>query len=291
MELVNLLTEDGLKLNGFLYKSNTDTKDIILSVHGMGSNCLRTKEIRISKVANNNGIDYYGFNNRGSEIARYAKKKVNGVKEKILLGTAFEDPLDGYYDIVAAITKLKALGYKNIYLQGHSLGCTKILYTYKRLKEENSELIESIKGFILLSLVDISRVTKTALGDKFNYYLNIAEEKEKRGELTDLMPSESFLHRMSVKTYLRYMRDYKEIDTDDYRIVKDIEKPIFMRWGTENEAIIYKPEELVEKVSNYITGVPKDIGYIDGANHSYNSYEIELANQIMKFIKNMQENN
>lgn len=287
MELVNLITEDKLKLNGFLYKSNTDTKDIILSVHGMGSNCLRTKEVRISNKAIKEGIDYYCFNNRGSEIARYAKRKINGQKERILVGTAFEDPQDGYYDIVAAMIKLKSLGYENIYLQGHSLGCTKILYTYQKLKKENSELINNVKGFILLSLVDINRISKTILGEKFDYYLKIAEEKEKKGELKDLMPEGSFIHPLSVKTYLRYMRDYKEIDTDDYRIVKDIDKPIFMRWGTENEAIIYKPEKLVEIVSNYITYDKKDIGYIPGANHSYNGYEIELANQIMKFIKSI----
>lgn len=287
MELVNLVTEDKLKLNGFLYKSNTDTKNIILSVHGMGSNCLRTKEVRISSKAIKEGIDYYCFNNRGSEIARYAKRKVNGQKEKVLVGTAFEDPQDGYYDIVAAILKLKSLGYENIYLQGHSLGCTKILYTYKRLKEENNELVNNIKGFILLSLVDINRISKTLLGGKFDYYLKIAEEKEEKGELSDLMPKDSFIHPLSVKTYLRYMRDYKAIDTDDYKIVKDIDKPVFMRWGTEQEAIIYKPEKLVKIVSNYITYDKKDIGYIQGANHSYNGYEVELANQIMKFIKSI----
>lgn len=289
MELVNLLTEDGLKLNGFLYKSNTGTKDIILSVHGMGSNCLRTKELRISKKANQEGFDYYGFNNRGSEIARYAKKKVNGVKERILLGTAFEDPQDGYYDIVAAMLKLKNLGYENIYLQGHSLGCTKILYTYNRLKEEKSELVENIKGIILLSLIDIKGIVEFVDFEKFKHNLEIAEEKEKKGELMDLMPRDAFLHPLSVKTYLRYMRDCQEIDADDYNIVKKIDKPIFMRWGTENEAIKYKAKDLAQKVNEYITVDKKDIGYIDGANHSYNGYEIELANQIIKFIKNIQE--
>lgn len=288
MELVNLITKDGVKLNGFLHKSNTDTKDIVLSVHGMASNCLRTKEQRISEKVNQNGMDYYCFNNRGSEIARYAKRILNGKKEILLLGTAFEDPLDSYLDIVAAILKLKELGYENIYLQGHSLGCTKILYTYNRLKEEKSELLNNIKGIILLSLIDINRVTKYVDEEKYKYYLNWAEEKEKQGELLGLMPSEAFIHRMSVKTYLRYMRDYQEIDADDYNIVKKVEVPLFMRWGTINEAIIYKPDELVEMVKNKIPHEKKDIGYIDGANHSYNEYEYELADQIIAFIKKYQ---
>ncbi len=287
MELINLVTKDNIKLNGFLYKSNKETKDVILSVHGMGSNCLRKKEVKIASKAVEEGFDYYCFNNRGSEIARYAKRKVNGVKERILVGTAFEDPLDGYYDIVAAMLKLKELGYENIYLQGHSLGCTKILYTYKKLKEENSELVDNIKGFILLSLIDINRVMEHNFKENLDYFINWAEKKEEQGELTQLMPREAFIHPMCVKTYLRYMRDYEQIDIDDYNIVKRADKPVFMRWGTVNEAILYKPQELVEKVSNNITGVKKDIEYIDGANHSYNGYEDELAEQIMNFIKSI----
>ena len=287
MELINLVTKDNIKLNGFLYKSKKETKDIILSVHGMGSNCLRKKEVRIAAKAIEEGFDYYCFNNRGSEIARYAKRKVNGVKERILVGTAFEDPLDGYYDILAAILKLKELGYENIYLQGHSLGCTKILYTYKKLKEENSELVDNIKGFILLSLIDINRVMEHNFKESLDYFINWAEKKEEQGELSQLMPREAFIHPMCVKTYLRYMRDYEPINIDDYNIVKRADKPVFMRWGTVNEAILYKPQELVEKVSNNINGVKKDIGYIDGANHSYNGHEDELAEQIMNFIKSI----
>ena len=79
---------------------------------------------------NQNNIDYFCFNNRGSELVRYIQKDINGEKEKLLGGTTYEDVLEGYEDIVGAILKLRELGYKEIYLQGHSLGCTKIVYTY-----------------------------------------------------------------------------------------------------------------------------------------------------------------
>ena len=288
MELVNLITKDGVKLNGFLYKSNTNTKTVLLSVHGMASNCLRTKEVTIGNKTIENGFDYYCFNNRGSEIARYAKRELNGKKEKLLVGTAFEDPLDGYHDIVAAISKMVELGYESIYLQGHSLGCTKILYTYNRLKKEESELIKYIKGIVLLSLIDIIGVIKFVDEEKYKYYLNWAEEKEKQGELLGLIPPEAFIHRMSVKTFLRYMRDYEDINIDDYNIVKTINIPLFMRWGTKNEAIKYQPDDLVEMVKSKIPHENKDIGYIQGANHSYNGYENELAEQIIEFIKKYQ---
>lgn len=285
MEQVNFQATDGVQLNGFLYKSNTKTKTVIVSVHGMGSNCFKNREVAIAKTSIQNGIDYFCFNNRGSELARYLKKTVNGKTEKILAGTCYEDALEGYFDVLGAILKVKELGYENIYIQGHSLGSTKALYTYKKLKEDDNEILKNIKGLILLSLVDINTVMKEYLGDKFPYYLDFAEKKEAEGHLKYLMPSESFIHPISVKTYLRYLRDYKEIDIDDYNMVSIIDIPVFMRWGTDNEMTIYQPEELNQLVSEKINHNNKDINCIYGANHSYDNYEEELAKQIDEFVK------
>ena len=213
--------------------------------------------------------------------------KVNDIlpdTEKILAGTGYEDALDGYYDVLGAALKVKELGYENIYIQGHSLGSTKALYTYKKLKEENNEILKNIKGLILLSLVDINTVMKVYLGDKFQYYLDFAQKREQEGHLKYLMPPESFIHPISVKTYLRYLRDYKQIDIDNYDLVSIIDIPVFMRWGTDNEMTIYKPEELIELVSSKIKHNNKDINCIFGANHSYDDYEEELGKQIVGFV-------
>ena len=285
MEQVNFQATDGVLLNGFLYRSNTKTKTVIVSVHGMGSNCFKNREVAIAKTSIQNGIDYFCFNNRGSELARYLKKTINGKTEKILAGTCYEDALEGYFDVLGAILKVQELGYENIFIQGHSLGSTKTLYTYKKLKEENNEILKNIKGLILLSLVDINTVMKHYLGDKFHFYLDFAEKKEAEGHLKYLMPAESFIHPISVKTYLRYLRDYREIDIDDYNMVSCIDVPVFMRWGTDNEMTIYQPEELNQLVSNKIQHNKKDINCIWGANHSYDNYEEELAKQIDEFVK------
>ena len=155
MEKIDFLVTDGIKLNGILYKSQEKTSTIILSIHGMTSNCFKERDEIIAKQANKNKIDYFCFNNRGSELVKYIRKNIDGKREKILAGTTYEDVLEGYEDITGAILKLKELGYENIYLQGHSLGCTKIVYTYNELKEDEDEILTNIKGIILLSLVDI----------------------------------------------------------------------------------------------------------------------------------------
>lgn len=293
MKKIDFLATDGMILNGLLYEAKEKTKDIILSIHGMGSNCFKKRDEVIANKATEEGIDYFCFNNRGSEIVKYIKKDMDGKKEEKLGGTSYEDVLESYEDIVGAILKLKELGYQNIYLQGHSLGATKIVYTYHELKEEESEeILENIKGILLLSLIDIPSSLKIYLGDKLDFYLELAQKYEKEGKILEWMPEEAFIHPISCKTFLRYARDNQEIDFAQYckdtefQKLNNITKPLFMRWGNKQEMILQEAEELVEKVNKHISNPKKDIHFIDGANHSYKGKEEILAQQIIKFIKN-----
>ena len=293
MKKVNFLATDGVLLNGFLWQSKENTQDgIILAIHGMASNCFKKRDEIIAQKANQAGIDYFGFNNRGSELVKYIKKNIEGRKVEKLAGTSYEDVLEGYEDIVGAILKLKELGYRNIYLQGHSLGCTKIVYTYNELKEEREDdILENIKGMILLSLIDIPNALKVYLGDKFEEYLKLAEDKQEQGKKLEFMPKEAFIHPISVKTFLRYARDYQEIDFANYgedtelKTLNHITVPLFMRWGNDKEMILQKADELVAMVNHSITNPKKDIDYIEGANHSYTGKEEILAEQIVNFMK------
>lgn len=292
MKKVDFLATDGVLLNGFIQESKEKTQDVILAVHGMASNCFKKRDEMIAKKANEVGMDYFGFNNRGSELVKYIKKSIDGQKEEKLAGTSYEDVLESYEDMVGAILKLKELGYKNIYLQGHSLGCTKIVYTYNELKEESEDdILENIKGIILLSLIDIPNALKFYLGDKLEEYLKLAEEKQEQGKQLEFMPKEAFIHPISVKTFLRYARDYQEIDFANYGEDTELAKlnqitvPLFMRWGNENEMIMQDAKELVNIVNENISNPNKDINYIEGANHSYTGKEEILAKQIVQFIK------
>lgn len=292
MEIIDFLATDGVKLNGILYNCKEKSNEVILAVHGMTSNCFKERDKVISENSNKNGIDYFCFNNRGSELARYIKKDINGKEEKIIAGTSYEDVLEGYEDILGAIIKLKELGYENIYLQGHSLGCTKIVYTYNELvDEEEYDVLSNIKGVILLSLIDIPKAIKVYLGDKFSEYVSLAEEKEQEYKSYELMPKDAFINPISAKTFLRYVRDNKDIDFAGYEKDNELEKlnnikvPLMMRWGNQNEMILQNADELVNIVTNIIENKNKDINYIDGANHQYNGKEKELAEQIIEFIK------
>ena len=76
MKKTDFIATDGYLLNGFIYQCEEATKDVILSVHGMTSNCLKKRNDITARVANKNNIDYFCFNNRGSDLAKYIKRKI-----------------------------------------------------------------------------------------------------------------------------------------------------------------------------------------------------------------------
>ena len=288
LERIYFNTEDQIELVGLLETPDKPTNKVIISIHGMQSNCLKQRETILSNTAVNAGIAYFAFNNRGAEVMTYTKK-VTGDKQ-LNGGVVYEDVLDGYYDIKAAINKMLELGYTQIYLQGHSLGCTKIVYTYNKLKNENN--VANIKGIILLSLVDIPDCQKYDLGSKYEQILQYAEEKERQEKLEELMPEESFDHPISVKSYLRYFKYNKDIDFAkfncmdyDFKELNSIEIPLFMRWGNVHELVIQNLDDLVKFLKSKIKNNKLDIGYIDGADHGYTGKEKELAKEIINFVK------
>ena len=287
LERVYFNTEDEIELVGLLERPTNPTKRVVISVHGMQSNCLKRREDILSKEISNAGVAYFAFNNRGAELMTYTKKTTG---EKVLNGgSVYEDVLDGYYDIKGAINKMLELGYTDIYLQGHSLGCTKIVYTYNKLKNENN--VKNIKGIMLLSLVDIPDCQKYDLGDKYAEMMEYAENKEKEGKLNDLMPIESFDHPICVRSYLRYFKYNKDIDfarfwDKDYNFkeLNNIQIPLFLRWGNVHDLVLQNLSNLIEILKSKIQNEKLDIGYIDGADHGYTGKEETLAKEIISFI-------
>ena len=285
-DFIEFKATDNAILNGYLIKGNTNSKNILIEVHGMTSNCFKKRERIIGETVNKIGIDALSINTRGSEIAKYIKY-TNG--DKKIAGTAYEDINESYYDILGAIKYAIGLGYSNIYLQGHSLGATKIVYSYLKMKKMKNAEIKNIKGIILLSLVDLPDIFNMYSNKK---YVDYAIEKEKNGELFDLMPNDAFFHPISVKTYLQYTKynldfDFARYNEREYKFseLNMINVPLFMRWGNNNELIRKDCKEQVEMMRKMIKNKQKDIDYIDGADHTYSDCELVLAKQVAAFLK------
>lgn len=291
IEKIFFTTEDGLNLTGLLHTSESKNEtEIIISVHGMGSNCLKKRDDVIARKVTDNGISYFTFNNRGQGLIN----SISTDNGKINQGTVFEDVSDSYFDICAAIEKMKKLGYKKIHLLGHSLGSTKVVYTYNRCKRENNtEILSNIKSVLLLSLVDIVDVMSLLNNVNPNIdVMSIAREKEEKGLMNYIIETGvPFMPFVSVKTFLKYYRDNENIDFArytkndfEYNELNNIEVPIFMRWGNVKELISLPADEVVKICNSKIKNVDKDISFIDGASHNYAGREDCLAKEIMNFI-------
>ena len=293
-EIVSFFATDGVVNNGYIQSTETpvdDNKKIIISVHGMTSNCFKGRDRTIGKMLIDNDVDYFTFNNRGSEVLRFALKSNGKEVQSVLAGTAVENPEDGLYDIEGAIEEVVKRGYKNIYLLGHSLGSTKVLYTMTRFKEEGSKYLQYIRGVALLSLVDIPNFMKENLKEKYEKKIEHAEKLIESGKELTFMPEDSFIFPITAKAFLYYARDFQRIDFAkyhdveyDFKELNSISVPLFMRWGTDRELIVEKPEEIVSLLNNKIDNPSKDIDFIEGANHSYNGMENVVGEQLISFI-------
>lgn len=292
VEKIYFNTQDGVELFGLLHTSEekNDT-DVVISTHGMGSNCFKKRDDIIAQKLTDNNIAYFTYNNRGQGLIN----PVNLEKEKILQGTVFEDVENSYFDVTAAINILKEKGYKNIHLQGHSLGATKTVYTYNKLVEQNeNEILDCVKSVILLSLVDISEVMGFLIkSNNKSDIIKLALEKESEGDLNYVINTGvAFMPMVSVKTFLRYYRDNENIDFARYtnaefefEKLNNIDVPIFMRWGNVNELISLPADEVVGIVDGKINNARRDIGYIDGAGHNYSGKADVLSEEILVFLR------
>lgn len=74
VEIFKFKATDGTHLDGFLNFNKNKSDSVIITVHGMASNCFKKREKSISQYAIESNIDTFIFNNRGSDIVRYLKK-------------------------------------------------------------------------------------------------------------------------------------------------------------------------------------------------------------------------
>lgn len=293
-------TEDGVELCGLLHeheKNNNEEKtdEIVIAVHGMQSNCMKRRDDILANNITNEGISYFCFNNRGHDLVNSITKKQNEKAKKELCGSSLENIEESYYDIKSAIETMAKLGYTKIHLQGHSLGCTKIVYTYTKMKEQNEdEILNKIKSIILLSMVDTPNAVKFFFQDDMKKLTEFMENEKKqgRGEYAISLP-EAMLP-MSPNTFLKFIKDNNKIDfarysdeSFEFKELNNISIPLFMRWGNNKELIMQNAEDLVMLLKNKIKNDKLDINYIDGAGHNYRNKEEELANQIISFIENI----
>ena len=291
IEKVYFNSIDNLNLIGLLHTPKKKTETVLISVHGITSNCLKRRDDVLAQKCTELGIAYFCFNNRGHEIiCNYGRIEDNDMH---FYGSGAENIYDSYFDIKGAMLEMQKRGYKNIILQGHSMGCTKVVYTYNEFLNNNeTTMLDAITGIVLLSMVDIPTALKQVLGKDYKKIISYFELLKKRGKGDKLVVLDASTPPVMPNTILQYAEDNKKIDfakfgdnRTTFRELNNIKVPLFMRWGNINELIFQGADELTQKLNEKIKNENKDISYISGANHNYTGKEEELGEQIVEFIK------
>lgn len=291
IEKVYFNSIDNLNLIGLLHTPKKKTQTVVISVHGITSNCLKRRDDILAQKCTDLGMAYFCFNNRGHEIiSSYGRIEDNNMH---FYGSGGESIYDSYYDIKGAMLEMQKRGYNKIILQGHSMGCTKVVYTYNEFLNNNeTTILESIVGVILLSMVDIPTALKEMLGKDYKKIISYFQMLKKRGKGDRLVVLDATTPPVRPNSILEYAEDNKKIDfakfgdnRTTFKELNNIKVPLFMRWGNINELIFQGADELAQKLNEKIKNENKDISYIQGANHNYTGKEDELGEQIVNFIK------
>ncbi|MBI2051592.1 DUF1749 domain-containing protein [Candidatus Roizmanbacteria bacterium] len=286
-ELVRTKTKDDLYLHGLFLKGDKN-KPAIIHTHGFQGDFFTQEFVRaIAKKLHENNTAFMTVQNRGesieSEIYTTHPNKVHRG------GANFELLEEAYIDIDAWIKFLQEKGYKDIILQGHSLGTVKsVRYLFEGTH------VDKVKKLILLAPFDIIQLAETATKGKWRGYLKVAEQKVKEGKGEETIPKEFLDAPMSYQTYVSHHKPsdltfmYKFHDKSyEFPVLKKIQLPTRVIVGTKD---IYfypsnpdHPEEAIEIMKKNI----KDFSckLIENADHGYTGKEDEVANEVISFVK------
>lgn len=242
--LIRFHTSDNLRLDGLLYEPDTETKKVIIHIHGTASDFYRTRYIEtFSKVFTDNGYAFLTFNNRGSGLGYNFYKEKDGKKiGSVQIGSEREIFEDCSLDIKGAIDFIKSKGYDEIVLQGHSYGCNKVVWYAQNDKFDGK--------LILLAPCDICDPKK------------FEHKKARNGETLDMF---------------RYRNN-----TINENVAK-LRNATFAQIGTIDEYISQKDkrdciETLKKTFQNFVGKL------VDGGNHNFDGKYQETAQNTIEWL-------
>lgn len=276
--IAKVKTAKGLALHG-LFLQSVKKETVLINIHGTASNFFEEDLMQpLSDALLENNISLLSTNNSGSEVLKAYPESGAAVE-------IFEDCLG---DIDAWVSFTLAKGYKNIILQGHSLGSEKAAYYMQKGRYR-----QKVKALILLGFSDSFGCQNQAEGK--HSLLRKAEELADQGrgqEFIKYMWSKSagVLPRKA-SSYLSFYRknseSLKALPFHKHSLVgyRKISVPILAVIGDKKEYTAIPVEEAIKllKKENRLT----ECRQIKDCNHDFEGKEKELAGLITNFISKL----
>ncbi len=279
LDFVRFNATDNVELQGWLNNENSDIA--VIHLHGMSGNGYENYFLdNLRQTYVEKGISLFTIDSRGRGIISDFRQN-DGWKHA---GSCFEIFSESVHDIQGAINYLKTLGKARFILQGHSLGCTKVV---------NFVLTQDISGIekvVLLAPTDMAGWANT--DPKHQEYLAKAKQLIAKNKGQELVSAECWLNKtpISAQTYPTICKAGSLADIYGEReggaLLGKVSLPMLIPYGTadigitEIDGTMNKWLERVEKIKHENT----QIAVIDGASHGFRGFEGKLAEVVGNFV-------
>lgn len=279
LDFVRFNATDNVELQGWLNNENSDIA--VVHLHGMSGNGYENYFLdNLREMYKQKGISLFTIDSRGRGIISDFRQN-DGWKHA---GSCFEIFEESVHDIQGAINCLKTLGKTRFILQGHSLGCTKVV---------NFVLTQDITGVekvVLLAPTDMAGWANT--DSKHQEYLAKAKQLIAESKGQELVSAECWLDKtpISAQTYPTICEAGSSADIYGEReggaLLGKVSLPMLIPYGTADIGITEIDGTMdewlgrVERIKNENT----QIAVIDGASHGFRGFESRLAEVIGNFV-------
>lgn len=245
-------------LDGFYRAAPKKNEQVLIFVHGMGSNFYRSAlKKAFLEVAPARGLGILSFNNRGAER-----------------GTEDEKFSTCLPDLDAAAEFARRHGYRQMVFAGHSTGCQKIVFWQAKRQHP------AVAGLVLLAPADDFAVSKRDLGKRFETKVAWAKKQVAAGRPD--APVSGLYERFTASRFLS-VADVRHAEANVFRYAgaltqfRRVKCPVLAIFGEEEEFAEIPPAEMLAILRRKTKSRAFGDWLIPGTGHSFKESEAELA--------------
>jgi pimeloyl-ACP methyl ester carboxylesterase len=287
MQIVTTITSDGFQFSGLLSEPPEKCSTMIIHIHGMASDFYSSQ---FQKIAHEqyplHGLAYCSGENRGTHSSTTFKTNDG----QVIGGNSFEKLEDSVADIGAWVDFAHNRGYKHIWLQGDSLGPSKIAYFLDHNKNY------SITGAIWISPSDMYGLVRDPEGIK-DHELLLPEAKQLVSQEKNIQLLSNKLweeYYLSAATYLNFFDEGSAMAIFNYGapelgwdVVNNISVPVIAFTGTKDDGIepVIEPHEAMRLLEKQLRNSPKVKTVVfENAAHDFEGFETQIIENTIQFI-------
>lgn len=284
IEFIRFTTPDGVELQGWY--SDTPGSTVVIHIHGKSGNGYENNFLDDLRIHySTQGVSFFTLDTRGRGVMSWfhqdAKLDTYGESTK-KGGSAFEVFEESIHDIAGAISFVTNRGKSAVILQGHSVGCSKVVYYV------TSQHDVAVKKTILLAPTDMASWGR--LDPEYHSILHKAHALIDQGKPFELLGASVGLDAdpMSAISYVHSYEEGGPVDIYNRTIGTHLGKvtlPMLIVYGTDDIGII----EIDKSIDNWkervrpLLSPNANIVTIANAPHSFSGYERQLCDSIADF--------